>query len=80
MLRSKCRYQDVGEKQQNIFNLENRQYKNKVMGKLIDEYVTEYTTTTEILNHQKQIYDNLYDDKNNTDNRSIDDMFRENKK
>ena len=49
------------------------------MGKLIDENVTEYTTTTEILNHQKQFYENLYDDKHNTDNRSINDMLGENK-
>ena len=50
------------------------------MDTLIDENGTEYTTTTEILNHQKPFYDNLYDDKHNTDNRSIDDMFGENKK
>ena len=49
------------------------------MGKLIDENGTEYTTTTEILNHQKQFYENLYDDKHNTDNRSINDMLGENK-
>ena len=49
------------------------------MGKLIDENGTEYTTTTEILNHQKQFYENLYDDKHNIDNRSINDMLGENK-
>ena len=49
------------------------------MGKLIDENGTEYTTTTEILNHQKQFYENLYDDKHTTDNRSINDMLGENK-
>ena len=49
------------------------------MGKLIDKNGTEYTTTTEILNHQKQFYENLYDDKHNIDNRSINDMLGENK-
>ena len=29
---------------------------------------------------QKQFYENLYDDKHNTDNRSINDMLGENKK
>ena len=47
------------------------------MGKLIDENGTEYTTTTEILNHQKQFYENLYDGKHNTDNKSINDMLGE---
>ena len=42
------------------------------MDKLKDEYGTVYTTTTEILNHQKQFYENLYDDTYNDDNRSID--------
>ena len=80
MLRSKCRYQDLGEKPTKcFFNLENRQYTNKVMGKLIDKNGTEYTTTTEILNHQKQFYENLYDDKHNIDNRSINDMMGENR-
>ena len=49
------------------------------MGKLIDKNGTEYTTTTEILNHQKQFYENLYDDKHNIDNRSINDMLGENR-
>ena len=47
------------------------------MGKLIDENGTEYTNTTEILNHQKQFYESLYDDIHNTDNRSINDMLGE---
>ena len=49
------------------------------MGKLIDENGTEYTTTTEILNHQKEFYENLYDDIYNIDGRSIDDILGENK-
>ena len=49
------------------------------MDKLIDENGTEYTNTTEILNHQKQFYESLYDNKHNTDNRSINDMLGENK-
>ena len=80
MLRSKCRYQDLGEKPTKyFFNLENRHYTNKVMGKLIDENGTENTNTTEILNHKKEFYENLYDDKYNIDGRSIDDILGENR-
>ena len=49
------------------------------MDKLLDENGTEYTNKTEILNHQKQFYESLYDNKHNTDNRSINDMLGENK-
>lgn len=42
MMRSRSRYQDLGEKPTKyFFNLENRNYVNKVMTKLIDEDGTE---------------------------------------
>ena len=38
MLRSRSRYEDLGEKPSNyFFNLENRNYNNKVMNKLVNE-------------------------------------------
>ena len=38
MLRSRCRYEDLGEKPSNYFyNLENMNYNNKVMNKLVNE-------------------------------------------
>ena len=60
MLRSRCRYQDLGEKPTNyFFNLENRNFMSKVINKLVEEGV-EYTNTKDILNCQKQFYSNLY--------------------
>ena len=61
MLRSKCRYMDLGEKPTNyFFNLENRYYTSKVINKLIYDDI-EYTKTNEVLNCQKQLYEKLYD-------------------
>ena len=38
MLRSQCRYEDLGEKPSNyFFHLENMNYINKVMNKLVNE-------------------------------------------
>ena len=49
MLRSKCRYQDLGEKPTNyFFNLENRNFTSKVINKLVEDGV-EYTNTEDIL-------------------------------
>ena len=64
MLRSKCRYMDLGEKPTNyFFNLENRNYTSKVINKLIYDD-NEYTKTNEVLNCQKQFYEKLYDNVN----------------
>ena len=61
MLRSKCRYMDLGEKPTNyFFSLETRNYTSKVINKLIDEDI-EYTKTKDVLNCQKQFYEKLYD-------------------
>ena len=61
MLRSKCRYQDLGEKPTKYFlNLENRNYTSKVINKLVDEEENEYTETQEILNLQFFFIKNLY--------------------
>ena len=52
MLRSKCRYQDLGEKPTNyFFNLENRNFTSKVINKLVEDGV-EYTNTEDILKCQ----------------------------
>ena len=67
MLRSKCRYMDLGEKPTNyFFNLENRNYTSKVINKLIYDDI-EYTKTNEVLNCQKQFYEKLYDNVNEID-------------
>ena len=51
MLRSRSRYQDLGEKPSKyfFFNLENRNYSNKTMTKIIGHDGTEHTETNEIL-------------------------------
>ena len=67
MLRSKCRYMDLGEEPTNyFFNLENRNYTSKVINKLIYNDI-EYTKTNEVLNCQKQFYEKLYDNVNEID-------------
>ena len=54
MLRSRSRYEDLGEKPSNyFFNLENRNYNNKVMNKLVNEKGEEFFETKDILGCQK---------------------------
>ena len=58
MLRSKCRYMDLGEKPTNyFFSLETRNYTSKVINKLIDEDI-EYTKTKDVLNCQNNFMKN----------------------
>ena len=55
MLRSRCRYQDLGEKpSEYFFNFENRNFTNKVMTKLIEEDDSEYYETKDVLNCQRK--------------------------
>ena len=79
MLRSRTRYQDLGEKPTKYFlGLENRQYTNKVMSKITDANGTEYTETKDILKCQGQFYKSLYDKVHISENRSINDCLGEN--
>ena len=67
MLRSKCRYMDLGEKPTKyFFNLENRNYTSKVINEIIYDDI-EYTKTNKVLNCQKQFYEKLYDNVNEVD-------------
>lgn len=60
MLRSKCRYENLGEKPTNyFFNLEKRNYINKTITKLINENDKEYKTVNEILHYQRKYYANF---------------------
>ena len=71
MLRSRCRYEDLGEKPSSYFlNLENRNFMDKVITKLVDANGNEYNNSVDILNLQKQYYHNLYKEDNNV----IDDV------
>jgi hypothetical protein len=60
MLRSKCRYEDMGEKTSKYFlNLEKRNYISKSINKLIDDNNIEYSDVNDILSYQKTYYANL---------------------
>ena len=80
MLRSRCRYQDLGENPTNyIFNLENRSYTSKVMNKLIVDS-TDFTETEDILNCQTQFYSNLYSENNDLTDEIIETYIGKNEK
>ena len=79
MLRSRCRYEELGEKPSGYFlNLENRNFMDKVITKLIDVKGEEYRNSADILNLQKQYYQDLYKDEINIDNVPINKIVVEN--
>ena len=79
MLRSRVRHEELGEKPTKYFlNLENRQFTNKVMNKMIDENGDEYTKTEDVLNCQKRFYENLYNNVNIIDDTHISNVLGEN--
>ena len=79
MLRSKCRYQDLGEKPSKyFFNLENRNYTSKVINKLVSDEGTEYTETQEILNLQKEFSQKLYSQNQKLNDEEIETLIGEN--
>lgn len=80
MLRSRSRYQDLGEKPSKyFFNLENRNFTNKVMTKLIDDDGSEYYETKEVLNCQRKFYEKLYSEPNKIGDNSIENIIGENR-
>ena len=61
MLRSRCRYEELGEKPSGyLLNLENRNFMDKVITKLIDVNGEEHRNSADILNLQKHYYQDLY--------------------
>ena len=79
MLRSRSRYEDLGEKPSNyFFNLENRNYNNKVMNELVNEKGEEFIETKDILGCQKDFYQNLYFNHTNVDETPLQDVLGEN--
>ena len=78
MLRSRCRYEDLGEKPTSYFlNLEKRNFTNKVITKIIEED-KEYTSTEEILNSQKMYFKTLYSENIDIDDDPIETIIGEN--
>ena len=54
MLRSRCRYEELGEKPSGYFlNLANRNFMDKIITKLVDTNGEEYNNSADILNLQK---------------------------
>ena len=79
MLCIRSRYEDLGEKPSNyFFNLENRNYNNKVMNKLVNEKGQEFFETKDILGCQKDFYQNLYFNHTNIDETPLQDVRGEN--
>jgi hypothetical protein len=81
MLRSKCRYEELGEKPSRyFFNLEKRNYLNKSISKLVDEDNNEYKNVKEILKYQKHYYEHLYTETNIFDDFPLENIIGENPK
>lgn len=79
MLRSRCRYEELGEKPTSyFFNLEKRNFTNKVITKIIAEDGQECIKSDEILETQKKYYKDLYTDKTEINNTPIEDLLGEN--
>lgn len=76
MLRSRCRYENLGEKPKHYFlNLECRNFTNKVMTKLIDENGKECMDTEEIFEEQRKYYKNLYKDETEVEDTPIEEII-----
>ena len=79
MLRSRTRYEDLGEKPTKYFlNLEKRNYTSKIIHKLINSDGEEFTKTADILKCQTDFYKDLYKQVNFEDNISIYSVLGEN--
>ena len=79
MLRSRSRYEDLGEKPTQYFlNLEKRNYTSKVIHKLVNEDGEEFTKTPDILNCQTSFYKDLYKEVNLENDVSINSILGEN--
>ena len=77
MLRSRSRYEGLGEKPSNyFFNLENRNYNNKVMIKFEYENGEEFDKIKDILGCQKDFYQSLYFNHTNIDDTPLREVIR----
>ena len=72
-------YEELGEKPSGYFlNLENRNFMDKVITKLIDSDGNEYRNSDDILKLQKQYYQDLYKDELKIDEVPINELIGEN--
>ena len=81
MLRSRSRYEDLGEKPTRYFlNSEKRNYTSKVIHKLVNTEEEEFTCTADILKCQTDFYIDLYNKVDSKDNVSIQSVLGDNDK
>ena len=81
MLRSRSRYEDLGEKPTRYFlNLEKRNYTSKVIHKLVNTEGGEFTSTADILKCQSDFYKDLYNNVDSKDKVSIQSVLGDNDK
>ncbi|MCG7876954.1 MAG: reverse transcriptase family protein, partial [Candidatus Thiodiazotropha endolucinida] len=79
LLRSRCRYEDLGEKPTKYFlNLESRNFTSKVISKLTNEHGDDFTDTSDILNYQKSYFNTLYSETVNVDDITIAEQIGQN--
>ena len=79
MLRSRSRYEDLGEKPTKyFFNLEKRNYTSKIIHKLVNSDGEEFRRTADILKCQTDFYKDLYKQVDFEDNISIHSVLGEN--
>ena len=79
ILRSKCRYEDMGEKPTKYFlSLESRNFTSKVITKLTNSDGENYTNTNDILHYQKKFYQNLYSESLEIDEKPLPEIIGEN--
>ena len=73
ILRSKCRYEDMGEKPTKYFlSLQSRNFTSKVITKLTN------SDTNDILHYQKKYYQNLYSERLEIDEKPLIEIIGEN--
>ena len=76
MLRAKVSWLDAGERPSKYFlNLENRNYTNKLIPKIILDSGEEILKQEDILKEQKNYYENLYSEKLNTSREAINEQL-----
>ena len=79
MLRSRSRYEDLGEKPTKyFFNVEKRNYTSKIIHKLVNSDGEEFRRTADILKCQTDFYKDLYKQVDFEDNISIHSKLGEN--
>ena len=79
ILRSKCRYEDMGEKPTKYFlSSVSRNFTSEIITKLTNGDRENYANTNDILHYQKKYYQNLYSESLAIDEKPLTEIIREN--